>query len=334
MYYFHPGQKQQRRRRLKAKRGLTRAQVLANRRTHLAGNLSLTRADNPLWIVEGRGCYLYEEDGRAILDCVNNVACLGHSHPKIAQVADGQLHAINTNTRYLDATRGIYAAKLLATLPAPLRDGVVFFVNSGSEANDLALRLARTYTNGALDTIVLGGAYHGHTSSLIEVSPYKYEGSGGSGVPEPHIHKAPIPDLYRGRYRENDPHAGQLYGETVREICEYITAQEEEGGEGQEKKKKKKRVGAFIAESVLGCGGQIVLPPGYLLAAYTYVRAAGGVCIADEVQVGFGRVGKSFWGFETQDVVPDILTMGKPMGNGFPLGYVCVCVFMCVCLTK
>ena len=170
----------QRRTKAASMRGLSRAQVLAHRQRHLSPNLSLSFAANPLCIVAGRGCYLYDADNTTvILDCVNNVAHVGHSHPRLAAVAARQLgERINTNTRYLCPTRGLYAKKLLATFPpgSPLADdGVVLFVNSGSEANDLALRMARVYTHGAMDTIVLAAAYHGHTAALIEVSPYKYE---------------------------------------------------------------------------------------------------------------------------------------------------------------
>jgi 4-aminobutyrate aminotransferase-like enzyme len=212
---------------------------------------------------------------------------------------------LNTNTRYLHERLVAYAERLCATLPAPLR--VCYLVNSGSEANELALRLARAAT-GSRETIVVDVGYHGNTNAIIEISPYKFNGPGGSGAP-PHVHVVPMPDLYRGLYRAPDRDAGRKYAAHVEEAARRVTA-----GGG--------RVGAFIAESILSCGGQIVLPPGYLTAAYRAVREAGGVCIADEVQVGFGRVGTDFWAFETQGVVPDIVTMGKPIGNGHPLGAV------------
>ncbi len=194
---------------------------------------------------------------------------------------------------------------MASTLPAPLR--VCYLVNSGSEANDLALRLARHLT-GRKDMIVLGGAYHGHLSSLIEISPYKFEAKGGPGRP-PQTQVAEMPDLFRGRFRKGEPDAARKYAESVGACLERIEA------EGR-------KPAGFIAEALLSCGGQIVLPEGYLKDVYRRVRAAGGVCIADEVQVGFGRVGTHFWGFETQGVVPDIVTMGKPIGNGFPLAAV------------
>ncbi len=212
---------------------------------------------------------------------------------------------LNTNTRYLHDNLVRYARRLCATLPEPL--SVCFFVCSGSEANELALRLARTHTQRK-DLIVVDAAYHGNTTSLIEISPYKFDGPGGTGAP-PHVHKVPMPDVYRGEYKQNDLHAGEKYARYVEQTI--LEMQNNQSG-----------VAAFICESLLGCGGQIVLPQHYLKEAYRYIQNAGGVCIADEVQVGFGRVGTHFWGFETQDVVPDIVTMGKPIGNGHPLAAV------------
>ena len=212
---------------------------------------------------------------------------------------------LNTNTRYLHENIVRYAERLCARLPEPLR--VCYFVSSGSEANDLALRLARAHT-GRRDMIVLEGAYHGNLTSLIDLSPYKFDGPGGSGAPA-HVRKAPVPDGYRGLYRGSAAGAGARYG---RHVLQEIEALQAEGRE----------LCAFISETALSCAGQIILPAGYLEEAYRHVRTAGGVCIADEVQVGFGRLGTHFWGFETQGVVPDIVTMGKPIGNGHPLAAV------------
>jgi 4-aminobutyrate aminotransferase-like enzyme len=210
---------------------------------------------------------------------------------------------LNTNTRYLHTNIVAYAERLTALLPDPL--SVCFFVNSGSEANDLALRLAWTHT-AAQDIVALDGAYHGHTAALIDVSPYKHDGPGGAGAP-PHVRIAPMPDVYRGPHL--GPDASPRY---AAHVADAVAALQREGH----------GVAAFIAESVLSCGGQVVLPEGFLAEAYRHVHAAGGVCIADEVQVGFGRVGSHFWGFETQGVVPDIVTFGKPIGNGHPLAAV------------
>jgi 4-aminobutyrate aminotransferase-like enzyme len=190
-------------------------------------------------------------------------------------------------------------------MPDPL--SVCFLVCTGSEANDLALRMARAHT-GRRDFIVLEGAYHGNTTTLIEVSPYKFDGPGGAGAPG-HVHKVPLPDVYRGPHRGTDASVGETY---ARHVADTISRLRENDIEPA----------AFLCESLPGCAGQIVLPPGYLERAYEHVRAAGGICIADEVQVGFGRVGQCFWGFETQGVVPDIVTLGKPIGNGHPLAAV------------
>jgi len=180
-------------------------------------------------------------------------------------------------------------------------------VNSGSEANELALRLARAHT-GREDVIVLEHAYHGHTNTLIDISPYKFDGPGGQGR-KPWVHATPIADDYRGPYRRGDPEAGTKYARHVGEILDGM-------------RKEGRGIAAFIAETLPSVAGQIVFPPGYLAEAYRHVRAAGGVCIADEVQVGFGRLGTHFWGFETQGAVPDIVVLGKPIGNGFPLAAV------------
>jgi 4-aminobutyrate aminotransferase-like enzyme len=198
-----------------------------------------------------------------------------------------------------------YAERLMGLLPEPLR--VCYFVNSGSEANELALRLARTHT-GREDVVVLEHAYHGHSNTLIDISPYKFNGPGGSGK-KPWVHVAPMADDYRGVYRRGDPEAGMKYARHVGE-----TIEKAHNG--------KREIAAFIAETLPSVAGQVVFPAGYLTEAYRLVRAAGGVCIADEVQVGFGRLGSHFWGFETQGVVPDIVVLGKPIGNGFPLGAV------------
>jgi 4-aminobutyrate aminotransferase-like enzyme len=274
------------------------------RRQYLGPSLSLSYS-KPLKIVRGSGVYLYDEAGRPYLDLVNNVCHVGHCQPRVVRALSQQAAVLNTNSRYLHDNIVTLAERLTATLPEPL--SVCFFVNSGSEANDLALRLARTHTEQQ-DTLVLDGAYHGNLTSLIEISPYKFDGPGGKGA-APHVHKVAMPDTYRGPYKSSDPEAGRKYAAQVQEVLHWIQAQ----GRG---------IAAFMVESLLGCGGQIVLPDGYLQAAFAQVRAAGGVCIADEVQVGFGRVGTHFWGFQTQGVVPDIVTMGKPFGNGHPLAAV------------
>ena len=280
------------------------AEILATRSQHLGRNLSVSY-QRPLHIVRGWKQYLYDTDGRAHLDAVNNVPHVGHCHPRVVKAGQEQMAVLNTNTRYLHENLAHYLERLCATLPEPLR--VCFLVCSGSEANELALRLARAHTKSK-ETIVVDAGYHGNTTSLIEISSYKFDGPGGSGAP-PHVHKAPMPDVYRGPHKKDDPAAGEKY---ARHIAEIITTLQNHG----------RHPGAFICESLLSCGGQIVLPENYLQEAYRHVRRVGGVCIADEVQTGFGRAGSHFWAFETQGVVPDIVTMGKPIGNGHPLAAV------------
>jgi 4-aminobutyrate aminotransferase-like enzyme len=180
-------------------------------------------------------------------------------------------------------------------------------VNSGSEANELALRLARAYT-GQRDTIVLESAYHGNTTSLIDISPYKHDGPGGTGAPL-WVHNVPIADVYRGPYKADDPQAGEKYAQHVQDIVDAL-------------RRKGVSLAAYIAESCPSVGGQILFPEGYLYYVYRHVRQAGGACIADEVQTGYGRMGTHFYAFEAQGVVPDIVVLGKPIGNGHPIGAV------------
>jgi 4-aminobutyrate aminotransferase-like enzyme/Ser/Thr protein kinase RdoA (MazF antagonist) len=279
-------------------------QTLSSRRNLLAKNLSVSYK-RPLKIVRGWKQYLYDESGRAFLDVYNNVPLLGHSHPRVVRAAQEQIALLNTNTRYLHDNPNRYAERLTSLLPAPLR--VCYFANSGSEANELAVRLARAHT-GREDVIVLEHAYHGNSTTLIDMSPFKFNGPGGRGQ-KPWVHVVPIADDYRGLYRRGETALGAKYAEHVGEICEKL-------------KREGRGVAAFITETLPSVAGQIVFPPEYLAHAYKYVRAAEGVCIADEVQVGFGRLGTHLWGFETQSVVPDIVVFGKPIGNAFPLAAV------------
>lgn len=279
-------------------------QLAADRARHLGRNLSVSY-QRPLAMVRGWMQFLFDADGRRFLDGVNNVPHVGHSHPRVVAAAARQLSVLNTNTRYLHPSLSSYAERLASLLPRPL--DVCYIVCSGSEANELALRLARAYTR-CEDVIVVDGAYHGNTTSLVGLSPYKFNGPGGGGRPA-HVRVAGMPDPYRGPYRASDPDAGSRYAEDVGRALDEIRDAD-------------RGVAAFFCESLLSCGGQIVLPPGYLSHAYAAVRRAGGVTVADEVQVGFGRVGTHFWGFETQEVVPDIVTLGKPIGNGYPLAAV------------
>jgi 4-aminobutyrate aminotransferase-like enzyme/Ser/Thr protein kinase RdoA (MazF antagonist) len=282
----------------------SREEALAARRRLLGRNLSLAYR-RPIKVVRGWMQHLYDETGRAYLDTFNNVPLVGHSHPRVVRAAHEQLALLNTNTRYLHDNAVRYAERLTALLPEPLR--VCYFLSSGSEANELALRLARSRT-GREDVLVLEHAYHGNTARLVDVSPYKFDGPGGGGR-KPFVHVVPLPDDYRGAHRRSDPERGAKYARAVGDVVASLRAL----GAG---------ACAFLAETLPSVGGQVVLPPGYLAEAYRHVRAAGGICIADEVQVGFGRLGTHFWSFETQGVVPDVVVMGKPIGNGFPLAAV------------
>ncbi len=271
--------------------------LMTERRRRIGPSLSVSY-DSPLVIERGRGPYLIDRDGRPFLDLVNNVCHVGHCHPRVVAAGQRQMARLNTNSRYLYPGMTAYAERLCETLPE--RFEICYFVNSGSEANELALRLAHAAT-GRRGVLVVDGAYHGNTARLVAASPYKFLGPGGSGRPAPWLATAPMPDVYRGPHRD-----GAAYAETVRAA---LAAAAEP-------------VGAFLIEPLLGCGGQIVPPEGYLAAAFEHARAAGAVPIADEVQVGFGRVGTHFWAFEAQGAEPDIVVAGKPIGNGHPMSAV------------
>lgn len=283
---------------------ITKAETLANRRRLLGRNLRLAYHD-PVKIVRGSMQYLYDDEGREYVDAYNNVAHVGHCNPEVVKAGQDQMALLNANTRYLHDLINRFAEQLTATLPASL--SVCYFVNSGSEANELALRLARAHTR-ARDLIVLDHSYHGNTTTLIDISPYKHDGPGGQGPPS-WVHKVPLPDLYRGPHRGTDSDAASKYADYVIEVIAQL-------------KKSELPLSGFIAESLPSVAGQIVLPSAYLPSVYKAVRRAGGVCIADEVQTGYGRIGTHFWGFESYEVVPDIVVLGKPIGNGHPIGAV------------
>jgi 4-aminobutyrate aminotransferase-like enzyme/Ser/Thr protein kinase RdoA (MazF antagonist) len=259
-----------------------RIALIERREQALGPSLSLSYAE-PINVVRGSGTYLFDERGRRYLDCVNNVAHVGHSHPAVVAAASRQAAILNTNTRYLHDEVLRYANRLAATMPDGL--DVVFLTNSGSEANELAIRLIRAAT-GNHDLVCLDGGYHGNTTTLVAVSPYKYP---TGAEPPPGIHVLPSPDPRRRR-------ATGLAGVS--------------------------NVAGLIAEAIQGSGGQIMPAPGVLANAYGEVRDRGGLVIADEVQTGFGRVGSEFWAFELHTVMPDVVTLGKPMGNGHPVGAV------------
>ena len=278
---------------------LNESQLLSERAVKMSRALSLN-FKTPIEITSGKGAYLFDREQRPYLDLVNNVAHVGHSHPRVVAAGQRQMEMLNTNTRYINQNAIEYARALANTMPDPLT--VIFFVNSGSEANDLALRLARAHTH-ARGMLVLEHAYHGHLSSIIDISPYKFAGKGGQGCPD-YVRVVPIPDSYKGKHRGAD--AGSHY---VTELEAQLASLQEP-------------LCAFISESIVSTAGQVTLAEGFLPAAYDRVRAAGGVCIADEVQIGMGRVGSHFWGFELHGVIPDIVTIGKPIGNGHPMAAV------------
>jgi 4-aminobutyrate aminotransferase-like enzyme/Ser/Thr protein kinase RdoA (MazF antagonist) len=284
--------------------GMPRADVLARRERFAAPMLSLSYAE-PLEIVRGRGSYLFDKQGRGYLDCVNNVCHVGHCHPRVVAAASEQMARLNTNTRYLSDLHARYTERLAGLFPDPLE--IVFLVNSGSEANELALRLASTAT-GRRGVIATTAGYHGNTQSLVDVSAYKHDGKGGAGAPD-WVGKVDNPDPYRGRFRGDTSEAAAAYAAQV-------------GAQSEALRQRGFAPAAFLIEALPGCGGQNVPPQGYLLQAFAEARAEGALCIADEVQIGFGRVGSHWWAFDEQGAVPDIVTMGKPIGNGHPMGAV------------
>jgi len=272
-------------------------QLLKNRQATFGGNLSLSY-NTPIHFEKAALQYMYSADGKTYLDAYNNIKHVGHCHPKLVAAIQRQVASMNTNTRYLYDNLTGYANALLAHFPKKLNK--VFFVNSGSAATDAALRMAQAYT-GNKNMLVMEEGYHGNTIASIEVSHYKFSHKGGAGEAD-HIFTIPFPtiQLQNKALNKSNWKANLLLS---------LKAVNNNGLAG------------FIAESILGCAGQMPLPDGYLKMAYELVRESGGICIADEVQIGFGRTGK-FWGWEHHDVVPDIVILGKPMGNGHPMGAV------------
>lgn len=271
----------------------------------------------PLMLVEGKGQYVFDEKGRRYLDAFGGIVTVsvGHCHPHVVDAAQKQNELLqHATTIYLHPNVSEYAQKLASKFPGDLK--VCYFVNSGSEANDLALLMARAYT-GNYDMISLRNAYHGGNASgmsLTAHSNWKFNVPHSFGV-----HHALAPDPYRGPWGYDDADAGKKYAGDVKNLIDYATS-------GQ--------IAGFIAESIQGVGGVVVFPDGYLKNVYATVRAAGGVCIADEVQSGFGRTGTHYWGFETQGVTPDIVTMAKGIGNGCALAAVVTTPKIAATLTK
>ena len=259
----------------------------------------------PLMLVEGKMQYVWDEHGKRYLDALGGIVTIsvGHCHPYVVDVVGKQNEALqHSTTIYLHPNIARYAEKLASKMPGDLK--VCYFVNSGSEANDLALLMARAYT-GNYDVIALRNGYHGGNALAMGLTSHR---TWKFNVPHSFgVHHAIAPDPYRGAWGRDDIDAGKNYAADVKNLLDFATS-------GQ--------VAAFIAESIQGVGGCVVFPDDYLKHAYEHVRAAGGLCIADEVQAGFGRTGTHYWGFETQGVIPDIVTMAKGIGNGCPLGAV------------
>lgn len=279
-----------------------KAQIKQGREAHFGGNLSLTY-DDPIMLVRGWKHHLFDEWGRPYLDAYNNVPHVGHAHPRIQGVAADQLKRINSNTRYLHPAQTAFAEKILSKMPEHLQ--VCYFVNSGSEANELALRLARAHT-GAKGMVTPDHGYHGNTTGAVDISAYKFSKPGGVGQSD-WVELVEIADDYRGSYRRDDPDRARKFADLVDAAIVSLNRK----GHG---------LAGFIAETFPSVGGQIIPPKGYLAAVYAKIHAVGGVCIADEVQTGLGRLGDYYFGFEYQDVLPDIVVLGKPIGNGHPLG--------------
>jgi len=289
----------------------SKAESIHMRHQYICGANKLFFKDQPLKIVRGEGAYMIDEKGNYVLDCINNVACVGHCHPDVVKAGAEQMMLLSTNNRYLHDNILLLAEKLIDTFkPLNPQLSSCLFVNSGSEANDLALRMARTHS-GRYDVIVLQNAYHGHVVSMIEISPYKFDLPGGGGKP-PHTHVLEIPDSYRGKFRNCDHSEDELRGLYLEEVKQLVDSAKKAG----------RQIAAFFVESVQSCGGQIVYPRHWMRDAFEFCRSEGIVTIADEVQTGFGRAGSHFWSFQSQEVQPDIVVMGKPMGNGHPISCV------------
>ena len=260
--------------------------------------------DRPMQIERGWRHHLVDTTGRAYIDMVNNVTGLGHGHAGVADAVNRQIRILNTNSRFLYRELAEYSERLLALLPENSDLDTVLLVNSGSEAVDLALRLAQAAT-GRKTVVSLREAYHGWTMASDAVTTSAYDNPYALENRPDWVHVADVPNQYRGTYRGDA--TGAKYAADLGADLDALATQ------GRD-------VAAFICESVLGNAGGVLLPEGYLADAYARVRAAGGLCIADEVQVGFGRMGSSFWGFEQSGAAPDLITIAKPMGNGFPIG--------------
>lgn len=281
--------------------GSTETAHLLERRKRLLGKAYRLFYDHPVHIVRGEGVWLYDADGKRYLDVYNNVPHVGHCHPHVVEAVCKQAKVLNTHTRYLHENVLDYADKLTAKFPGGL--DIAMFACTGTEANELALRLARAKT-GANGMIVTDHAYHGTSWAISQITTCY----GSSDRRGDNIVTVPAPDSFRGLYAGDDEAADKYAGH----LHDAIDKLAQNGH----------RPAAFIVDTIFSNEGLPTVPPGYLAKAVEIVRAAGGLFVADEVQPGFGRLGMHFWGFESHAVVPDIATMGKPMGNGYPVSAV------------
>jgi 4-aminobutyrate aminotransferase-like enzyme len=271
--------------------------ILIQKREQLLGPAYRLFYDEPLHLVRGEGVWLYAADGSRFLDMYNNVPHVGHCHPRVVAAIARQAALLNTHTRYLHENVVHYAERLTEKCPDGL--DTTMFCCTGSEANELALRIARAASGGE-GIIVTDYAYHGNTRATYEIST---EDCPPEQWP-PHVVTVPNPDCYRGQYSDCDD-AGLRYAEHVQAAVDELQA-------------RGIRPAALIMDTIISSGGIVAPAPGYLSRCAEIVRAAGGLFIADEVQPGFGRTGQNFWGFEADGVIPDIMTLGKPMANGHP----------------
>jgi 4-aminobutyrate aminotransferase-like enzyme len=270
--------------------------ALLQRRARVLGPSYKLFYEQPVHFVRARGVRLYDEDGTPYLDVYNNVPSVGHCHPRVVEAQSRQAATLNTHTRYLYDIVLTYAERLVATFPAELANAM--FTCTGSEANDLAFRIARTHT-GNSGIIVTANGYHGITAAVAEASP-----SLGSGVPlGPHVRAVPAPDAYRVA----EANVAERFTADVQAAIDDLA-------------RHGIKPAALVFDTIFSSDGVFTDPPGLIQGAVAAVRRAGGLFIADEVQPGFARTGTAMWGFQRHDVVPDIVTLGKPMGNGLPIG--------------
>lgn len=273
---------------------------LARRTENLSEAFSLSYS-KPIQMQQAAFQYMYDSDGNTFLDAYNNIMLAGHAHPKVVRAGQGAMAKLNTNTRYVYEELLSYSEKLLSTFPEKLNK--VFFVNSGSAASDLAIRIAATHTKKS-KVMVLEHGYHGNTRIGIDISHYKYDHKGGTGKKQ-YVIQTPMPNTFDSGFIDHEEAGTHFANAAIAQISA-----------------DKNKISAFIAEPIVGCGGQVPLAKGYLENVYPEIRSQGGICISDEVQVGFGRLGDYFWGFEMHSVVPDMVIVGKPMGNGHPMAAV------------